>query len=112
MKVIFIDYGNVIKVHRKEVLAPVKSLTHFDQEPFGVSCFVSGVKLNPKEWDEFISEKSVRVRLGPASNDIHPAIFQSDVLHLITDTSTPMSSVLSPDAKPWTPKSVKEPTGK
>ncbi|KAK4011675.1 hypothetical protein OUZ56_020794 [Daphnia magna] len=102
VSVSFVDYGNNIKISRQEIWAPVKSLKLFSIQPFGIYCFVSGIKVPENEWALQVSDKSVRVKIGQPINGVYPATFDNPI---INDINRPLSacSNLSPVANEWRP---------
>jgi hypothetical protein len=102
VSVTFVDYGNVIKVFRQEIWAPVSSLKLFSKQPFGINCLIPGITLTENEWTLLISDKSIRVKLAQPINKVYPATF---VNFPINNINRPLSacSNLSPIAPEFEP---------
>lgn len=80
----------------------MKSLKLFSIQPFGIYCFVSGIKVPENEWALQVSDKSVRVKIGQPINGVYPATFDNPITN---DINRPLSacSNLSPVANEWRP---------
>lgn len=102
MSVSLIDYGNIIKISRQEIWAPLESLKFFSQQPFGIYCLISGITVPENEWALQFSDTSVRVKLGHPINGVYPATFDNV---LTNDINRPLSacSNMSPAVKEWDP---------
>ena len=60
----FIDYGNVVEVHRKQVFAAVENLQFFEKSNFGIWCILLEAPTVSKEkWGEIFLEKSISVKI-------------------------------------------------
>ena len=104
----FVDYGNKITVHRRDILAPVNTLKLFTQQPFGIECFVSDVKGHTMdEWSKRLIDNTVHIMLGPAVDGVFPATFVDGFLTLNNgcDNIKRPTSGLSPEAPEWLPTS-------
>ena len=63
-KVCFVDYGNVLKVLKRKVLAPVSTLSLFSKQTFGIFCQLSTfVSLPTKKWKELLVNQSIHVEI-------------------------------------------------
>lgn len=102
-----IDYGDVITVHRHEIWAPVKTLTLFTQQPFGVVCLVENVNLLAENWTKLLTDRTVRVQILRSSADVNRCCVVSftncqdnqDILEALKERKNP--SALSPLAPPF-----------
>ena len=59
-----VDYGNLLRVPRNEIWAPVNELKLFNEKPFGINCRVDRV-LPPtfEKWFKLVSDKSLHVEI-------------------------------------------------
>ena len=70
-----VDYGNIIKVARADLLATVSSLKHFTRPAFGITCVCPGVTIREEEWIELLHDKSVHVRIDACVDDTYQVTF-------------------------------------
>lgn len=99
----FIDYGNSIRVPRRELWAPVKGLKLFCQPPFGIQCLVAGVNITADQWEKSLAEKSIVVKLKPGIDGVYPAILANNIFDVKLNNVKKVSSCLSPEAPVWVP---------
>ena len=67
----FIDFGDVVTVPRRDILAPFVS-SCFSQPAFGINCLLSrdgAAVLKKEEWDAALLQKSVEVRIVSKNPD-------------------------------------------
>lgn len=76
------DYGDVTKVFRHEIWAPVKALKLYTQQPFGINCIVSGVTATAEDWQGLLIDKSVSVKIGPGVEAIYSICFIDENLNV------------------------------
>ena len=70
----FVDYGNKVKVSRREIWAPVTALKLFTQPPFGIQCVIGDVNFTLDAWTTHVMNKSLHVRLNNLpTDDVYPA---------------------------------------
>lgn len=81
VEVSLVDYGDVLKVFRHEIWAPVKALKLFTQQPFGINCIVSGVTATTEDWQNLLGDKSVSVKIGPGVEAVYSVTFTDDDLN-------------------------------
>ncbi len=68
----FIDYGNYLRIQQCEILAPLESLTGFNQPPYGIHCMLEDrVTLSFPEWSDLILEQSIEVKIGKCVDEIY-----------------------------------------
>ena len=68
----FVDYGNVFKVSKREVLAPVSALSLFAKPPFGINCQLpTFVVVSPEKWEALLVDQSIHVKIMEFKNDVY-----------------------------------------
>lgn len=78
-EVLFIDYGNSIRISRSKILAPLECLTLFRQPPFGIHCQLENdVTVSITEWRNLIVEKLTKVKIGKCTDSICYVTFTND----------------------------------
>jgi Tudor domain len=70
-EVCFVDYGNVLKVPRREVLAPVSALSLFAKPAFGIYCQLSTAAASPEKWEPLLVDQSIHVEITDCKNDLY-----------------------------------------
>jgi len=71
----FVDYGNVLKVLKREVLAPVSALSLFAKPTFGIYCQLSTAVASPEKWEASLLDRSIHVRINDCKNDLYFVTF-------------------------------------
>jgi len=103
-----VDFGNVIKVPRSDVLATVSTLKHFTRPAFGITCVCQGFDISEEEWIELLNDKSVHVKIGACTSGTYHVTFTDalcnrDILISLEankdgiNSFTPARPSLSPD---------------
>lgn len=82
VEVFFVDYGDVTRVYRHEILAPVKALKLFTHQPFGINCIVAGVTATAEDWQALLIDKSVPVKIGPGVESVYSVTFIDETLNV------------------------------
>ena len=96
--VYLVDYGNVVRVPKMDIFAPVNLLTQFTQPAFGIHCQVDDVRIDYKVWFELTMNKSVHVKIGACLDGTYnvtltdPALNQAIVEKLASSRLTLLSS--------------------
>jgi len=67
----FVDYGNVLKVPKREVLAPVSALSLFAKPTFGIYCQLSTAAASPEKWEPLLVDQSIHVEITDCKNDLY-----------------------------------------
>ena len=66
----FVDYGNVVTILRREVWAPVTELQLFTLPPFGINCQMENIShVNLSQWQRALLKNSVQVTICGCSSD-------------------------------------------
>jgi len=77
----FVDYGNVLKVPKRKVLAPVGALSLFAKPTFGIFCQLSTAVASPEKWEASLLDRSVHVRINDCKNDLYFVTFTNNPLN-------------------------------
>ena len=81
-EVYFVDYGNVLKVPRREVLAPVSALSLFAKPPFGIYCQLpTSVVLSPEKLEALLVDQSIHVKITEFKNDVYSVTVTNNPLN-------------------------------
>ena len=115
----FVDYGNVLKVLKREVLAPVTALSLFAKPTFGICCQLptSVIVASPEKWEASLMDQSIHVRINDCKNDLYFVTFTNnplnkrlpDVLNIIPPVGK-VAAALSAHIHADTPPEVKPQT--
>lgn len=100
-----VDYGNIIKVPRADLLAPVSALKHFTLPAFGIACVFQDVTIPEHEWIELLNDKSVHVKIGACLNGTYQVAFintlnNRDILNALRVARSETSSVITTRSPP------------
>ena len=77
--VLFIDYGNSIRISRSKILAPLDCLTLFRQAPLGIHCQLENdVSMSIPEWKNLVGGKYTKVKIGKYADGICYVTFAND----------------------------------
>ena len=109
----FVDYGNVLKVPKREVLAPVSALSLFDQPTFGIYCQLSSTVGCPEKWEAALADQPIHVRINDCKNDLYFVTFTQNPLNnrivSALNISAASNQTASQPRTPANPPSFKSP---
>jgi hypothetical protein len=78
-EVCFVDYGNILKVSKREVLAPVGALSLFAKPAFGIYCQLpTSVVLSPERFEALMVDQPVHVKVTEFKNDVYFVTLTND----------------------------------
>lgn len=100
VKVLLIDFGNVIQTPRSTILAPTENLTSFRQPRFAIHCkFDDADHLQLIEWEDILIDKSIQVKLRNCVDGIYSVSLTSspsnkDIINFLASKTLPKINAL------------------
>ena len=112
----FLDYGNVLVVPKRDILAPSPRLTHFNQQAFGIFCQLHppvSASVTDAQWTYLLMDQSIIVEITGCQNHVYTVKLTEDpdnkkILEVLYPPPPPPPSPPSPQSLP-TPQPLPSP---